>query len=81
MADAITPGAGVNEPVVRVILGKETLLGIPEVCQMTGFCPATASRLMKETGKCLFLHRRLYVLESSFLNFLHELEVSDPCTL
>lgn len=81
MVDAATPIAGVNEPVVRVVLGKEALLGVPEVCQMTGLCPATASRLMKETGKCLFLHRRLFVLESSFLNYLHELEVSDPCTL
>ncbi len=81
MVDAITPEAGFNEPVVRVVLGKETLLGIPEVCQMTGLCPATASKLMKETGKCLQLHRRLYVLESSFLNFLHEQEVSNPCTL
>ncbi|VWL93840.1 Uncharacterised protein [Collinsella intestinalis] len=81
MLDAMNPNAGVDEPVVRVVLGKEALLGIPEICQMTGLCPVTASKLMKETGKCLQLHRRLYVLESSFLNFLHDLEVSDPCRL
>lgn len=81
MTSIDTPNAGVNEPVVRVVLGWETLLGIPEVCQMTGLCPVTASKLMKETGKCLQLHRRLYVLESSFLNFLHEQEVSNPCEI
>lgn len=81
MLDTMKPNAVVDEPAVRVVLGKEALLGVPEICQMTGLCPVTAAKLMKETGKCLQLHRRLYVLESTFLNFLHEQEASNPCSL
>lgn len=36
---------------------------------------------MKESGRCLKLHSRLFVIESSFFEYLHELEVSDPCSL
>lgn len=79
MTSIDAPNAGVAEPVVHVVLGRETLLGRPEICQITGLCPTTASKLMKETGKCLQLHRRLYVLESSFFNYLHNLEVNEPC--
>ena len=41
---------------------------------MTGFCPVTASKFMKESGRSLTLHRRVFILESSFYSYLHELE-------
>ena len=79
-----------NEPYVAVQaspadfsspeLGRERLLGISEICKMTGLSPVTASKLMKESG-AIALHRRVYILESSFYAYLHELEVNDPCRL
>lgn len=60
-------------------LGHERLLGIAEVCKITGLSPVTASKLMKESGRAIALHRRVYILESSFFCYLHELEVSKPC--
>ena len=36
---------------------------------------------MKESGRCLKLHSHLYVIESSFFAYLHELEVTDPCSM
>ena len=62
-------------------VGRERLLDIPEVCKITGFGEATASKVMKETGCCIRLHSRLYVLESSFYKYLHKLEVSEPCSM
>lgn len=62
-------------------LGRERLLGIPEVCALTGLNPVTASKLMKETGRAINVHRRLFILESSFYAYLRELEVNDPCRL
>lgn len=62
-------------------LGHERLLGITEVCKITGLSPVTASKLMKESGRAIALHRRIYILESSFFAYLHELEVSEPCRL
>ncbi|MEF2860211.1 MAG: hypothetical protein U0N93_08935 [Collinsella sp.] len=60
-------------------LGHERLLGISDVSNMTGLSPVTASKLMKESGRAIALHRRIYILESSFFAYLHELEVSGPC--
>ena len=67
--------------IVPVILGRERLLGVPEVCEITGFCNVTASRLIKESGCGIKVHSRLFVLESSFFNYLHRLEVTEPCSL
>ena len=67
--------------IVPVILGRERLLGVPEVCEITGFCNVTASRLIKESGCGIKVHSRLFVLESSFFNYLHSLEVTEPCSL
>ena len=76
-ADAkVAPAAPYN-----TIIGCERLLGIPEVCALTGLNPVTASKLMKETGRAINVHRRLFILESSFYAYLHELEVSEPCRL
>lgn len=60
-------------------LGHERLLGISEVCKITGLSPVTASKMMKESGRAIALHRRIYILESSFFAYLHELEVEKPC--
>lgn len=78
-----------NEPYVAVQaspavsyghnLGHERLLGISEVCKITGLSPVTASKMMKESGRAIALHRRIYILESSFFAYLHELEVEKPC--
>ncbi len=62
-------------------LGHERLLGIAEVCKITGLSPVTASKLMKESGRAIALHRRIFILESSFFSYLRELEVSEPCKL
>lgn len=60
-------------------LGRERLLGISDVSQMTGLSPVTASKFMKESGRAIALHRRVYILESSLFEYLHELEMSKPC--
>ena len=69
-----SPAVSVNQN-----LGRERLLGIAEVCKITGLSPVTASRLMKESGRAIALHRRVYILESSFFAYLRELEVSESC--
>lgn len=60
-------------------LGNERLLGISEVCTITGLSPVTASKLMKESGRAIVLHRRVFILESSFFAYLRELEANEPC--
>lgn len=67
--------------IVPVILGRERLLGVPEICEITGFCNVTAARLIKESGCGIKVHSRLFVLESSFFNYPHRLEVTEPCSL
>lgn len=62
-------------------IGTERLLGIPDICTMTGLCPVTASRLMKESGRAIRVHGRVFILESSFFTYMKELEVSEPCRL
>ena len=59
--------------------GKERLLGVADVCEMTGLSPVTAATLMKETGRCIRIHRRLFVLEASFFDYLRQVEEVSPC--
>ncbi|RHB55754.1 hypothetical protein DW878_05070 [Olsenella sp. AM39-30AC] len=66
--------AGVANSAPTASIGSERLLSIADVCAMTGFCPVTASKFMKESGRSLTLHRRVFILESSFYSYLHELE-------
>lgn len=61
---------------IRITLGREGLLDVPEICKLTGLGEATASKLMKETGRCFKLHGRLYVIVSSFFTYLNELEAN-----
>lgn len=66
--------AGANAPAPRVILGRERLLSIEDVSNITGLGEATASKLMRESGHAIRLHRRLYLLESSFFSWLKSQE-------
>lgn len=82
MTCSIPLKAGVTDsPAPRVVLGRERLLGIADICKLTGLGEATASKLMKESGYAIKVHSRLYVIESSFFSYLHQLEVTEPCTL
>lgn len=76
MGNPAVPEAGVNHAPSRIVLGRERLLGIPDICELTGLGEATASKLMKESGHCIRLHRRLYLLESSFFSWLKEQEAN-----
>ena len=76
MGNPAVPEAGVNPAPSRIGLGRERLLGIPDICELTGLGEATASKLMKESGHCIRLHRRLYLLESSFFSWLKEQEAN-----
>lgn len=80
MVDSTVPKAGVAPAPARVVLGRERLLGVPEIRELTGLGEVAAASLMKESGRCLRLHSRLYVIESSFFAYLHELEVNEPCS-
>ena len=55
-------------------IGSDRLLSIQKVSEITGFCPVVASRLMKESGREIVVHRRKYILGSSLLAYLRELE-------
>lgn len=55
-------------------LGNDRILSVADVCNIMGFCPETASKLMKETGHALILHRRIFILESSLMKYLREQE-------
>lgn len=81
MDNAVVHEAGITPASPRIVLGRERLLGVTEVRELTGLGEVAAASLMKESGRCLKLHSRLFVIESSFFEYLHELEVSDPCSL
>lgn len=55
-------------------IGSDRLLTINDVSRITGLCAPVASDLIKETGRAITIHRRIYILESSFLAFLKEQE-------
>lgn len=74
MTDSSVHEAGVIATSKPVSIGHERLFGIPEICKITGLSPVTASKLMKESGRVIKLHSRLYMLESSFYAYLRELE-------
>lgn len=52
-------------------LGNERLLSISDVSTMLGISPVTASRFMKETGLAINIGRRLFILDSNLLSYLH----------
>ena len=81
MDNAVVHEAGITPTSPRIVLRRERLLGVTEIRELTGLGEVAAASLMKESGRCLKLHSRLFVIESSFFEYLHELEVSDPCSL
>lgn len=81
MDNAVVHEAGITPASPRIVFGRERLLGVTEIRELTGLGEVAAASLMKESGRCLKLHSRLFVIESSFFEYLHELEVSDPCSL
>lgn len=68
MVDSVVPKAGIVPAPPRVVLGRERLLGVTEIRELTGLGEVAAASLMKESGRCLKLHSRLFVIESSFLS-------------
>ena len=40
-----------NAPTSDSVLGRERLLGVPEVCDLAGFGRVTVSKIMKESSK------------------------------
>lgn len=79
--DDHAPATGsIDSPKDQGTSSSERLFGIPEVRRITGFGYATAARLMKESGCCFKTHNRLFVLESSFFDYLHSLEVTNLCS-
>ena len=56
------------------MLGDDRVLSITDVAEALGVCPVTASKIIKESGREIVLHRRIFILQSSFLAFLAERE-------
>ena len=69
-----TPRIDESEPRTYEQLGNDRLLGLHEVAEILACCPVTASRIIKESGYGIILHRRLFILQSSFNRYLKERE-------
>lgn len=81
MTNTVIPEMEGSSSASCATIGRERLLSTSDICELTGLGEATAATLMKETGRCLKLHGRLYVIESSFFAYLHEKEANEPCQL
>lgn len=81
MDNAVVHEVGITPASPRIVLGRERLLDVSDIRELTGLGEVAAASLMKESGRCLKLHSRLFVIESSFFSYLHELEVTDPCSM
>ena len=68
------PSAIIGAEATAPAIGTERLLGVPEICEITGFCPVTAATFMRESGRCIRVHKRLFILESSLYAYIRELE-------
>lgn len=55
-------------------IGDDRLLRIHDVQEILDVNEVTASRVMKESGRHIILHRKVYILESSLLAFLRKKE-------
>lgn len=58
----------------EIPLTTDKLLTISDISEILGVSPVTASKFMKESGRAISVHRRLYVLSSSFYEYLKEIE-------
>jgi len=50
------------------------LLSIKDVADIMNVTNVTASKIIKESGYGIILHRRVFILESSFYKYLSEME-------
>lgn len=64
----------INPDTLGKPIGNDKLLSISNIAEILGVCPVTASMVMKDSGRSITLGRRVYILESNFLAFLHEKE-------
>lgn len=55
----------------------DQLLSRSDVAEVMGVCPATASRIINESGCRITLHRKVYILGHSLRKFLVEKEGGD----
>lgn len=55
-------------------LGNDRVLSVHDVCDIMGFCTETATKFMRETGYALVIHRRVFILQSSLIDYLHQQE-------
>lgn len=62
-----------SEPTGAPLHG-DRVLSVADVSRIMGFCPSVASTFIKETGRGMTIHRRVFILESSLLSYLHEQE-------
>lgn len=63
-----------NQLAAGAPLGNDRVLSVADVCDVMGFCPETATKFMRETGYALVIHRRVFILQSSLINYLHHQE-------
>ncbi len=64
----------INHNALGKPIGNDKLLSISNIAEILGVCPVTASMVMKDSGRSITIGRRVYILESNFLAFLHEKE-------
>lgn len=72
--DYVDVDSSINSNSMGQPIGNDKLLSINDVANILGVCPVTASMVMKDTGHCIAIRRRVYILESSLLSFLHKME-------
>lgn len=64
-------------PLAGSDLGDDRIYSISDVSEALGIGRQTASRIMRESGRAIRLHSRLYILEGTLLSFLKEKEGND----
>lgn len=69
----------VQDSAIGAPIGNDRLLTIKDVSEITGLCAVTASGLIKKSGRGIYMHRRVYILESSLMAFLREKEQEASC--
>lgn len=57
-------------------VATNSLLDRSDVSRLMGVSPTTASKIMKESGRSIRVHSRLYILRDSLFQYLRECERS-----
>lgn len=57
-------------------IGKDRIFSVYDVSLLMGCCYAVAIKIMKESGHCLRIHRRLYIFESDLGGYLRTMGVA-----